>query len=196
MTGRLLSKAPEILTHVSGKIDFEDGGSLWFQDVRKFGRITWYESVELFCKKTRIGIEPLSEDFTEIAFQHLLKQSHAKVKGFLLDQTKIAGLGNIYVDEALWSAELHPLTKTNEIGIEQVRVLREAIQTILRDSIASHGTTFLSFYFDGGKSGNYRKMLKVFGRTGEACLRCGTMILKIRVVQRGTHYCPSCQIGS
>jgi formamidopyrimidine-DNA glycosylase len=193
MTGRLLLQEPLSLKHVSLKISFENGKALWFQDIRKFGRFVWHATLEAFEKVTQLGVEPLSKAWTKECLESLLKKSSARIKGFLLDQKNIAGLGNIYVDEALWFAGIHPLTVSSTLNHQQVVLLQTGIKDILSESLARHGTTFLSFYFDDGKAGSYKEMLKVFGRTGQPCLRCETPIIKIRVCQRGTHVCPCCQ---
>jgi formamidopyrimidine-DNA glycosylase len=193
MTGRLLTEVPDKIQYVTATIAFSDGASVWFHDVRKFGRVYLYSSFEDFENSHRLGIEPLSEDFTYKLLRDLCRASARQIKPFLLDQTKISGLGNIYVDECLWKSRIHPQTSTSSVPDSKLRVLYDAIQETLSESIAFHGTTFLSFYMDGNQAGGYRDQLKVFGRTGEPCLRCGAKIRKSRVAQRGTHLCPSCQ---
>lgn len=194
MTGRLMDVAPDELKHVSGLIAFHDGGALWFYDVRKFGRISWFESLHRFEQKVKLGVEPLSEDFSPEYLYSLLRASGRALKPWLLDQQFIAGLGNIYVDESLWSARIHPLSLGLSLSRGAVEELYAQIVVILKESIERHGTSFLSFYFDNTRQGSYADLLKVFGRQGAPCMRCGALIEKIRVTQRGTHFCPVCQV--
>jgi len=185
--------APEEIKHVSGLIAFNDGGALWFYDVRKFGRISWFNTIAQFEQEVKLGVEPLSEEFTPDYLYSLLRVSGRAIKPWLLDQRFIAGLGNIYVDESLWGARIHPLSRGSSLSIRAVEALHDQVVAILRESIKCHGTSFPSFYFDNTREGSYAQLLKVFGRQGAPCVRCGTLIEKIRVTQRGTHFCPVCQ---
>lgn len=194
MTGRLMDLAPEDMKHVSGLIIFDDGGALWFYDVRKFGRISWFSDINEFERSARLGVEPLSDEFSPDYLYSLLRVSSRAVKPWLLDQRFVAGLGNIYVDESLWSAGIHPLSHGSSLSRDLVETLHDRVTAILGKSIELHGTSFLSFYFDNNKQGSYADLLKVFGRQGTPCVRCGGLISKIRVAQRGTHVCPVCQI--
>ena len=194
MTGRLMDVAPVEMKHVSGLISFDDGGGLWFYDVRKFGRISWFTDINEFERSAGLGVEPLSEEFSSDYLYSLIRRSSKAVKPWLLDQRFIAGLGNIYVDESLWSARIHTLSRGSSLSRGLVETLHDRVIDILKNSIALHGTSFLSFYFDNNRQGSYADLLKVFGRQGTPCVRCGTLIEKIRVAQRGTHVCPVCQI--
>lgn len=163
---------------------------LLFQDQRKFGTIQFYQDLNFLDQK--LGPEPLLEDFT---VQYLTKicTSSKQIKALLLDQAKIAGLGNIYVDEVLWQIGVHPQMLACDLSYDKLSLMHQAIQAILRQAIDLQGTTFLSYVFDGTQKGNYLEHLKVFNRTKSACFRCGTPIIKIKVAQRGTHLCPVCQ---
>jgi formamidopyrimidine-DNA glycosylase len=196
MTGRLMDVTPDEMKHVSGLISFNDGGALWFYDVRKFGRISWFNDIEEFERSVRLGIEPLCDEFSPDYLYNLLRVSSRAIKPWLLDQRFIAGLGNIYVDESLWSARIHPLSRGSSLSMDSVKILHDQVVNILRESIALHGTSFLSFYFDNDKQGSYAEFLKVFGRQGTPCPRCGALIAKIRVAQRGTHICLVCQVDN
>lgn len=193
MTGRLMDVAPAELKHVSALIAFNDGGALWFHDVRKFGRISWFHSMQHFEQEAGLGVEPLSDEFSTAFLYRLIHTSARAVKPWLLDQRNIAGLGNIYVDESLWGAGIHPLSRGSALSSSAIENLHGQIVAILRESIARHGTSFLSFYFDNTRQGGYGELLKVFGRQGAPCVRCSSLIQKIRVEQRGTHFCPVCQ---
>ena len=193
MTGRLLTKMSEDdkPKHITAIIHFQDGTHLYFKDYRKFGRLYYYDTLDFINNK--LGIEPLSEEFTAVWFWDRLKKHKRQLKPLLLDQSFIAGLGNIYVDEALWFAKLHPQQIGTSVSSKKAKLLHGAIQRLLETAIKNQGTTIINFYFGEGKSGNFREQLQVFGRQDKDCPRCGSTIEKIRVAQRGTHICPKCQ---
>jgi formamidopyrimidine-DNA glycosylase len=167
---------------------------LWFEDQRKFGRLYFTRSAsELASVLARLGPEPLEAAFTRDALAALLIGRRAQLKPLLLDQSFVAGLGNIYVDEALFRARLHPLRRSDALSKGQVTALHEAIVHALRQGIANRGTTLSDYRDAGGLRGTNRERLQVFRREGQPCPRCGTPIEKIRVAQRGTHLCPTCQ---
>ncbi len=163
---------------------------LLFQDQRKFGFLQTCDSLDWL--ESKLGCEPLTEQFT---LNYLVKicQSARQIKALLLDQSKVAGLGNIYVDEVLWQAGIHPQTCANRITDLQLQVLHGAIPEILNRSILAQGTTFLSYTFAGNQEGKFASKLQVFNRAGQPCFRCGTLIIKMRVAQRGTYVCLLCQ---
>lgn len=181
-------------SHERVRLYLSDGRILRFEDQRKFGK--WYLSnSEKHLQK--IGIEPLSADFTLKAFKHILKGRHRQIKPFLLDQHFIAGLGNIYADEALWAAKIHPSRQTQTLIEEELKALHKAIITVLKSGVDNTGTTLgnsrANYYSVSGRRGSNQNMLKVFRCNGLPCPRCKTIIQKIVVAQRGTHYCPKCQ---
>ncbi|NOZ03997.1 MAG: DNA-formamidopyrimidine glycosylase [FCB group bacterium] len=193
MTGRLIFRLlPEDNPkHLTAHLDFTDGSELFLKDYRKFGRLYYFPTLDPIDKK--LGIEPLSDQFTPL---WLFKNLHCRnrfMKPLLLDQGFIAGLGNIYVDEILWQARIHPLTSSKNISRQKVNLLHPAIKSILRESIELRGTTIINFSFGENQRGIFLSKLKVFNRQGLPCPRCGTTIIKIRVAQRGTHICPRCQ---
>ena len=193
MTGRLLLNLSEDdkQKHLTAIVRFTDRSSLYFKDYRKFGRFYYYASLDYINNK--LGVEPLSNNFSEDWLYKHLQNSGRQLKPHLLDQSFIAGLGNIYVDEALWFAKLHPQQIGSLVGRNKSDVLHSAIQRLLQTAIDNQGTTIINFYFGEGKKGNFRKQLQVFGRQDKQCPRCNTVIEKIRVAQRGTHICPNCQ---
>ncbi len=193
MTGRLLLKLSEDdkLKHLTAIINFTDKASLYFKDYRKFGRLYYYDSMDYINNK--LGVEPLSKDFTGDWLYNNLHKNKRQLKPLLLDQGFIAGLGNIYVDEALWFARLHPQQISSVVSRKKSNVLHAAIQRLLQTAIDNQGTTIINFYFGEGEKGNFREQLQVFGRQDKKCPRCKTVIEKIRVAQRGTHICPHCQ---
>jgi len=193
MTGRLLLNLSkdDRLKHLTAIIYFTDKSSLYFKDYRKFGRLYYYDSMDYINNK--LGIEPLSNNFTIDWLYKNLQNYKRQLKPLLLDQGFIAGLGNIYVDEALWFAKLHPQQKGSSVSRKKSNVLHSAIQRLLQTAIDNQGTTIINFYFGEGNKGNFREQLQVFGRQDKNCPRCGIIIKKIRVAQRGTHICPHCQ---
>jgi formamidopyrimidine-DNA glycosylase len=135
-----------------------------------------------------LGVEPLSSDFTPQLLGDLLKKRRTAIKRLLLDQSIVAGLGNIYVDESLWLAKIHPLKQANTVSRDQVGRLHEAIRSVLGEAIELLGTDFGDGVVDGGMY-----VPKVYGREGKGCSRCEGVIVRIVVGQRGTHYCRGCQ---
>lgn len=165
-----------------------DGGLVVaFNDARKFGRVWLVDEVDhvLEC----LGPEPLDEGLTAEELYARLKKTRRQLKPLLLDQTFLAGLGNIYADEALFLAQLHPLTPSNAVTQEQAQHLLESIRAVLREGITRNGAS-IDWVYRGGDFQNY---FRVYQRTGEPCVKCGTPIARIVVGQRGTHYCPKCQ---
>jgi len=197
MTGRLLvlpSGDPEASSqpHVTAEFDLSDSRRLVFRDMRKFGRVGYLE--DLAPLETRLGPEPLSSRFTTRLFHRLLRGRRRRIKPLLLDQSFIAGLGNIYVDEALFLARIHPETPGSRLSFARARALHRAIQDILSESIRHDGTTIINFQYGEGSTGRFREKLRVFRRAEQPCPVCGTPLAKIRVAQRGTYLCPACQV--
>ena len=164
---------------------------LIFEDVRKFGRFYLYKDMNILNKK--LGVEPLDEGFSEKWILKNMKSKKRQIKSLLLDQSFVCGIGNIYADEALWYAEIHPLSISNQIPKRKVLKLREGIIRVLSKSIEHGGTTIRDYTYDFSYVGNYALELNVFGKQGLPCVRCKARIIKTKVAQRGTHYCPKCQ---
>ena len=164
-----------------------NGQRLVFEDARKFGRI-WLLS-DPQEELGNLGPEPLSEALTPDQFYQMLKSKKRQLKPLLMDQSFLAGLGNIYTDEALFKAKLHPLTKANELNADQTAALLCAIRDTLREGIRRNGASIDWVY----RGGDFQNHFCVYGRKGEPCSVCGTPIERIVVGQRGTHFCPSCQ---
>ena len=163
-----------------------------FLDPRKFGRcLATEDPTEVL---PALGPEPLGEDFTAEAFHADLRTRRRQLKPLLLDQSFVAGLGNIYVDESLFRARLHPLTPADRVSRPKARALHAAIQAVLGDAIEREGSSFDAFYrTPTGQPGSYQHQFQVYGRQGKACRVCGAELRKIVVGQRGTHFCPRCQ---
>jgi formamidopyrimidine-DNA glycosylase len=178
--------------HVTAEFKLSQGKRVVFRDMRKFGRIGYLDDLKLL--EAGLGPEPLSAEFSPAWLHRELTSRKRQIKPLLLDQAFIAGLGNIYVDEALFVARIHPEKRTSDISDSEARALHHAIQGILTESINQDGTTIINFGYGEGGRGRYRDMLRVFRRAGEPCPRCSTPLVKTRVAQRGTHLCPKCQV--
>ena len=196
MTGRLrIARDGEARgAHLRAAITLDRGDELWFEDQRKFGRLYFTrDRDELAAVLSKLGPEPLEASFTRPALSKLLTGRRAQLKPLLLNQGFIAGMGNIYVDEALFRARLHPLRRSDSLSAAEAGRLHEAIVHALRQGIANRGTTLSDYRDASGARGTNRERLQVFRREGKPCPRCGTSIEKIRVAQRGTHLCSTCQ---
>ena len=193
MTGRIILEKPLLkdMKYVSFHLTFVDGSNLFFQDIRKFGRI--YICNNLYWLEKKLGVEPLSNDFTSKWLYNQLQKRKRMMKPLLLDQQFIAGLGNIYVDEALWQSDIHPKAKSNKIGKIRSKKLSISIKNILKRSISYQGTTIINFSYGQNKNGQFQNELQIFGKTNTPCPKCNQPIIKNFVAQRGTHYCNKCQ---
>ncbi len=181
--------------HRRAVVRLDDGTHLSYRDVRRFGTWLLLEPGEVDSYlDARLGAEPLERGFTTKALAARLAGRRAPIKAALLDQRTVAGLGNIYVDEALWRARIHPLTPARDLRPEQITALRRAIRTALELGIARRGSTLRDYAQPNGASGSMQDEFKVYGRGGEPCSRCGTPIEKIRLAGRGTWFCPGCQL--
>lgn len=180
-------------THVV--FQFTDGTELCYHDTRKFGRMTLVKTGQEMTVgglKT-IGPEPTAEDFKLAFFKAELKKSRGKIKPFLLNQQHVAGLGNIYADEVLWQSKINPEQPANTLTDEQVKVLHDKIIAELAMAIKYKGTTVHTFANAFGGAGGFQDRLQAYGHGGDRCPRCGTKMIKIKVAQRGTTFCPHCQ---
>ncbi len=168
-------------------IYFNQSTSLFFNDTRKFGRIWLVKTADQVTGK--LGPEPLDESLGPMQFHEKLQASHRQIKPLLLDQTFLAGLGNIYTDESLHQAGIHPMRRSSDLTLQQAGRLLEAIRSVLSEGIRRNGAS-IDWIYRGGDFQNY---FKVYQRTGEKCFNCGQPIQRILVGQRGTHFCPHCQ---
>jgi formamidopyrimidine-DNA glycosylase len=175
-------------THDRLVLKLSGNRSLAFNDTRKFGRVWLTADPQDVLGK--LGPEPLGADFTPDWLQAALHHRHRQLKPLLLDQTFLAGLGNIYTDEALHMARLHPLTVSDSVTPEQAQALHAAIHSVLKEGIRRNGASF-DWVYRGGEFQNY---FRVYDRKGQECPVCGARIERILVGQRGTHYCPGCQV--
>ena len=186
--------APEHDPHLRVVVRLDDGSDVIYRDVRRFG--TWLllepgKEADYFAP--RLGEEPLSRRFTPASLSARLNRRRAPVKAALLDQKAAAGIGNIYADEALWRARIHPLRAAGDLDQDEIRRLHRGVREALKAGIARQGTTLRDYRTPDGAPGRMQTALRVYGREGEPCYRCGAEIGKTRAAGRGTWYCPSCQ---
>ena len=190
----LIGPLPDKSTRVI--FEFDDNSRLFFNDQRKFGWIRLMPEVEVdnldFMK--RLGPEPLNPDFKANEFRgRVRRRKNSSIKATILDQSVLAGVGNIYADESLWMAKIHPSSLSGTLSDAKLNLLFSSIKDVLKKSIELGGSTDRNYVDAEGKKGSYLEFANVFRREGKMCSRCGSEILKIRVATRGTHYCPKCQ---
>ena len=198
MTGSLLHARAGALPddpHRRAVVRLDDGSDVAYRDVRRFG--TWLvvgpEELEPYLA-TRLGGEPLARGFTARRLGELLATRRAPIKAALLDQRTLAGMGNIYADEALWWARIHPLRPAASLEHAELRALVRGVRKSLTHGIARQGATLRDYRGADGRRGSMQREFRVYGRLGEPCTRCGTPIEKTRAGGRGSWYCPNCQV--
>ena len=181
--------------HAHVLIHFEDGGTLVYEDVRKFGTMELLapELLEAYFLSKKLGPEPTEQDFDLEIFRGALKKSKKPIKSHLLDQTLVAGLGNIYVDEVLWRAKVHPSRTSNSLSAQEARKVHDQTMEVLGQAVEKGGSTIRTYTNAFGEDGTMQEFHQVYDKTGEACSRCGSIIEKIQLGGRGTHFCPKCQ---
>lgn len=196
LTGRLLLRKKgdpkDEWQHVV--ISLDKDRELRFTELRKFGYLkVLQDQKELEKIKQEYGPEPLSADFTPEVLNKILSNKKSAIKKVLLDQKNIAGIGNIYADESLFAAKIHPERLANTLTTSEIKELHKAIQVILKNAIKHRGTSTDAYRDIYGEKGTFTQLRKVYGRQGKPCSNCGTIIKKIVVGGRGTHFCPHCQ---
>ncbi len=195
MTGRLYVTEKDAQHHVDQwvhfRLDLDQNKQLRFSDVRKFGKVYLTDDIKAITGK--LGPEPLDDDFTLADFEARLSGRDKMIKALLLDQTFVAGVGNIYADEALHRAGIHPKRRSPSLSDDEVTKLYETVRASLNDGINHEGASINWYRKPDGSKGNSQDHFYVYGREGQPCKTCGQAIEKIRVAQRGTHFCPNCQ---
>lgn len=191
----LIGELPDRSTRVT--LTFKDGSRLFFNDQRKFGWMRLLPTAEVpqidFFQK--VGPEPLADDFSwQVLRERMMRRKNSNAKAVLLDQTVVAGVGNIYADESLWGAKIHPTTAVRNLTDKDFEHLHKALVDVLKLSISKGGSTDQHYVDAEGKPGKYLTFANVFRREGLPCPRCGTIIEKTKVAGRGTHTCPHCQV--
>ena len=193
MTGQLIvtESLPENTNHLRLIFKFVSGKFLLFFDLRKFGRVYHTATPDLVLKN--IGIDALSKELDLQTFRDLVKDRKTSVKSFLLNQKYIAGFGNIYIDESLFRAKIHPQSRLSDLSSTEIRILFDESRKVLLKSISRMGSTISDYKTTGGGFGTNQNYFKIYKREGFPCCRCKSTIKKSKVAGRGTHYCPNCQ---
>jgi formamidopyrimidine-DNA glycosylase len=199
MTGQLLwvESSTEVHKHTRVRLFLGKDWEIRFVDQRTFGQMWWIppskQPGQVMTGMEKLGPEPFDPGFSIEYFAAKLQKSSRNIKTVILDQNLVAGLGNIYADEALFMSKIHPETPANQLALSQIELLRESAINVLQASIDSGGTTFSNYLSVEGTNGNYGGMAWVYNRTNQPCRVCQTPISKMRLGGRGTHYCPQCQ---
>lgn len=196
MTGQLLLLEPgqPLVRFEHLRLALDNNWSLVYADQRKFGRVRFHTDEEWLAIDHRIGPEPLGESFTSEALFAATRNRRTSIKAFLLDQRRVAGIGNIYADEALYRARLHPARETGSLTAEETAALRRAIRAVLSEGLERKGTTLSDYRDANGDAGTNAANLRVYGRGGTGiCENCGSELVRLTGAQRGTTICPICQ---
>ena len=195
MTGQLMISPPEapVPAHTHAFFGLDDGRELRYTDIRRFGRIAFLANGTQQAALGKLGVEPL--EATEEQFVEKLRGRKARIKSVLLDQHVFRGIGNIYADESLWRAKIHPLRVAAKLSAKEVRALRRAVQAVLNEAIRLRGSSVSDYVDAGGQRGTFQQRHRVYQREGKKCARCGAIIRRIIVGGRSSHFCPRCQRG-
>jgi formamidopyrimidine-DNA glycosylase len=193
MTGQLAPYAAEqpCAKHTHVWFGLDDGRELRYTDPRRFGRMAYLTRALLADELTAFGADPLLVGAEEFASR--IRSRNAQIKALLLDQSVLRGVGNIYADESLWRAKIHPMRRGTELSTKQARVLRRVLQDVLRKAILARGSSISDFLDAEGQPGEYQRHHRAYGREGKRCYRCGTAIRRVIVAGRSSYFCPKCQ---
>jgi len=196
MTGRLLTsdaaRAGE-LRHIGARIRLADGRNILYDDARRFGQLAIDDPSQWAARDASLGIEPFSAAFTPESLHRLTRASITPIRNWLLDQKRVAGIGNIYALEALFLAGVRPTRRARTLTRAETAALRDALRQVLAASIDVRGTTISDYRDASGERGGYDTRLRVYGRAGTPCGTCGTTIKRVVLTNRSAFYCPSCQ---
>lgn len=191
MTGALFLQEPPMATRVRAVLSFSNGERVIFTDTRRLGTMRLYQDLKPLL--AGLGPEPLDEDFTDSSLEQSLRRHRIPIKAALLDQQIVAGVGNMYADEALFEIGVHPLVTAHDMGHDEVVRLRQAIKAVLEHAIARQGASVDTYWLPNGERGTAHNAFCVAHKKGEPCPRCGTPIERVMVRKRGAYYCPRCQ---
>ena len=194
-TGALLiADAPLPDAYSCVRLALADGRELRYSDVRRLGTVAWLDAEDFAAWNSRLGPEPLAPEFTPERFSECVRGSKRAVKAVLMDQTRVAGVGNIYANEALWRAGIRPSRRASTLTVAQRAALHHELVATLRESVAARGTSFRDYRDAYGQRGSYAAQLKAYGRGGLPCLRCGTALRESHAIDgRTTVWCAKCQ---
>ena len=196
MTGRIVvSDAPmaAALEHVAARFDLEDGRALLYDDARRFGRLDLRDAEGWKTRSAQLGVEPLEHAFTPAWLHAATRHSRVPLRNWLLDQRQIAGVGNIYANEALFGAGVRPTRRAHRLTRPEAVRLHEAVRAVLTEAIRSRGTTLNDYRDAGGRAGGFQFRLRVYDREGLPCVQCSAPIKRRVLTNRSVFYCPSCQ---
>ena len=196
MTGRVVASRAERakdLRHIAVRFDLDDGSSLLYDDARRFGSVEVYADDRWHQRQLTLGVEPLSDQFTPELLFAMTRTSSSPIRNWLLDQTRISGIGNIYASEALFRAGVRPTRRTRTLTRAETARLRDTLRDVLNESIDDRGTTVSDYRDADGVEGAFARRLRVYERAGQACMRCGATIKRIVLTNRSAYYCPKCQ---
>lgn len=192
LTGHLLY-GKDIKENFVHLIFFLDKGQLALSDLRKFAKVVFIPDLKNYPDYYKLGPEPLNREFTLEKFKETLQQTQAKIKKVLMDQEKIAGIGNIYSDEILFAAKISPLREVRKLTEKEIQILYQAIKKILKKAVEAKGTSVSDYRRPSGEKGNFEKFLKVYRHEGQPCPCCGTKIKRLKFGGRSAHFCSCCQ---
>jgi len=193
MTGQLApcAAAQPTAKHTHVWFELDDGRELRYTDPRRFGRMAYLTEALLAEELTEFGADPLLVSVEEFASR--IRSRNAHIKALLLDQSVLRGVGNIYADESLWRARIHPARRGAQLNNKQTHLLRRVLQDVLRKAILARGSSISDFLDADGQPGEYQQHHRAYGREGKRCYRCGTGIRRVIVAGRSSHFCPKCQ---
>lgn len=193
MTGNVVVCAPEapIAPHTHVFLALDDGREVRYTDIRRFGRIRIVSDGSREAALSQLGVDPL--EASEQEFAQRLGSRRARIKALLLDQRVLRGMGNIYTDESLWRARIHPKRLGTSLQHEELRRLYRAVRDVLRQAIQLRGSSVSDYLDAEGRRGEFQRLHRVYQREGKRCFRCGATVRRAIVAGRGTHYCPCCQ---
>lgn len=196
MTGRVVtsdSPRADELSHVAARIDLEDGRSLLYDDARRFGRLDLRTEADWRLRDAQLGVEPLADDFSPADLHAMTRRSLVPIRNWLLDQSRIAGVGNIYANEALFRSGIRPTRRARRITRREATVLHRELRAVLQEAIHARGTTFSDYRDAEGNEGGFQFRLRVYDREGMPCGVCSTPLRRTVLSNRSAFYCPACQ---
>lgn len=191
--GRKVAQFARRPTHPAVRLHLDGGRSLVYHDVRRFGTVELLDRLEWADREERIGPEPLADDYTAEDLHRAMGASRSPARNWLLDQRRVAGVGNIYASEACFRAGVHPQRPANEVSVDEASLMHAGLREVLSAAIEHGGTTLQDYRNADGRPGLFGTLLQVYGREGEPCVRCGDTVARVVFGNRSAFYCPTCQ---